>query len=58
MWLFGQLDTLGRSEAQVQTDESARVVGELLERLAEKQEAMPTANDDTSMQTDGTTSMA
>jgi hypothetical protein len=34
MWLFGPLNTVGESQIQQQTDESARVVGELLGVLA------------------------
>lgn len=38
MWLFGQLDTLGESEVQRQTDENAKVVGELLGKVLEMQQ--------------------
>lgn len=33
MWLFGQLDTLRRSEVEQKTEEDARLVAELLGRL-------------------------
>lgn len=35
MWLFGQLNTLGESRAQRETDENARDVAGLLKRLTE-----------------------
>ena len=35
LWLFGQLDALGESEVQARTDESARVVGELLGKVVD-----------------------
>lgn len=37
MWLFGQLDTVGESKVQQQTDENAKVVAELLKQLLERQ---------------------
>jgi hypothetical protein len=37
MWLFGQLDTMGESKVQQQTDENAKVVAELLRQLAARQ---------------------
>lgn len=51
MWLFGQLDTIGQSEAQTKTDENAKVVGELLEKLSQRQGAAPTTDGDAQMQT-------
>ncbi|KAF2163379.1 hypothetical protein M409DRAFT_26415 [Zasmidium cellare ATCC 36951] len=39
MWLFGQLNTLGESKVQQQTDENAKVVADLLKQLTEKQVA-------------------
>ncbi|KAL2355886.1 mediator complex, subunit Med22 [Cryomyces antarcticus] len=33
MWLFGQLDTLGESQAQQKTEQDARAVAEVLARL-------------------------
>lgn len=33
MWLFGQLNTIGESEVQQQTDENAKLVGELLQKV-------------------------
>lgn len=35
MWLFGQLDTLGESQVQQQTDENAKEVAELLRKILE-----------------------
>lgn len=37
MWLFGQLNTVGESKVQQQTDEDAKVVGDLLKQLLEQQ---------------------
>jgi hypothetical protein len=37
MWLFGPLNTVGESRIQQQTDESAKIVGELLRQLSSKQ---------------------
>jgi hypothetical protein len=37
MWLFGPLNTVGESQVQQQTDESAKIVGELLRQLSSKQ---------------------
>lgn len=39
MWLFGPLNTMGVSQTQQQTDETAKVVGDLLQQLAGKQSA-------------------
>jgi hypothetical protein len=39
MWLFGPLNTVGESQVQQQTDESAKLVGELLRQLSGKQSA-------------------
>jgi len=51
MWLFGQLDTIGQTEAQAQTDENARVVGSLLEKFAQRQYGVPaSANGDAETQ--------
>lgn len=36
MWLFGQLNTLGESKIQQETDENARLVAGLLRELTEK----------------------
>ncbi len=36
MWLFGQLNTLGESKVQQETDENARNVAGLLRQLTEK----------------------
>ncbi|PPJ52014.1 hypothetical protein CBER1_09632 [Cercospora berteroae] len=36
MWLFGQLNTLGESKIQQETDENARAVAGLLRELTEK----------------------
>lgn len=44
MWLFGPLNTVGESQVQQQTDESAKIVGELLRQLSGKQSI--TANGD------------
>jgi len=33
MWLFGQLDTVGASKAQQQTNENAKAVAGLLQQL-------------------------
>ncbi|TKA61322.1 hypothetical protein B0A55_11329, partial [Friedmanniomyces simplex] len=38
MWLFGQLDTVGDSKAQQQSDEDARSIAVLLKQLAELQQ--------------------
>jgi len=37
MWLFGPLNTIGESQVQQQTDENARIVGDLLRQLSGKQ---------------------
>ena len=39
MWLFGQLNTIGDSKVQHQTDEKAREVAELLQQLLSRQPA-------------------
>lgn len=44
MWLFGQLNTLGESEVQQQTDDNARLVGELLAQVMEMQKGGRSAN--------------
>ena len=33
MWIFGQLDTIGRTEAEKSTEASARVVAEKLDGI-------------------------
>lgn len=38
MWLFGQLNTVGESKVQQQTDENAKIVGDLLKQLLESQQ--------------------
>lgn len=43
MWLFGPLNTVGESQVQQQTDENAKIVGDLLRQLSEKQGAEVTA---------------
>ncbi|TKA29824.1 hypothetical protein B0A50_03188 [Salinomyces thailandicus] len=47
MWLFGQLDTLGDGEAKQRSDESAKALAGMLQRLVEQGTAAPTraAND-------------
>ncbi|KAK4949999.1 hypothetical protein LTR28_007185 [Elasticomyces elasticus] len=37
MWIFGQLNTVGESETERKTDENAKVVARLLEKLLAKQ---------------------
>jgi hypothetical protein len=37
MWLFGPLNTIGESQVQQQTDENAKIVGDLLRQLSSKQ---------------------
>lgn len=37
MWLMGQLNTIGDSKVQQQTDENAKVVAGLLKQLTDKQ---------------------
>ena len=44
MWLFGQLDTLGDSKVQEQTDETAKIVSQLLQQLAESQNVVGQTN--------------
>lgn len=39
MWLFGQLNTVGESKVQQQTDENAKVVADLLKQLLDRQAA-------------------
>ena len=41
MWLFGELNTVGESKAQQQTDENAKVVAGLLQQLLERQGESP-----------------
>lgn len=36
MWLFGQLNTVGDSKVQQQTDQDAKAVADLLKQLAER----------------------
>ena len=43
MWLFGQLDTIGESKAEAETDKHARSVAERLRRIIEKEGAMSLA---------------
>ena len=38
MWLFGQLDTVGESKVQLQTDDTAKEVASLLQQLLELQQ--------------------
>jgi len=38
-WLFGQLDTLGKSSVENRTDEDARAVAAMLEQLIKLQDA-------------------
>ena len=38
MWLFGQLNTIGESRVQQQTDENAKTIAGLLKQLADRQE--------------------
>lgn len=38
MWLFGQLNTVGESKVQQQTDENAKVVAGLLKELLDRQQ--------------------
>ena len=42
MWLFGQLNTVGNSKVQQQTDETAKVVAGLLGQLLERQQTTMT----------------
>ncbi|KAM0701830.1 hypothetical protein Q7P35_010739 [Cladosporium inversicolor] len=44
MWLFGPLNTVGESQVQQQTDESAKIMGELLRQLSSKQHDRNSAN--------------
>jgi hypothetical protein len=46
MWLFGPLNTVGESQVQQQTDENARVVGDLLRQLSSKQKQILEAGGD------------
>ncbi|KAI6881193.1 hypothetical protein D0869_00050 [Hortaea werneckii] len=41
MWLFGQLNTIGDSEAKQRSDETAKQLSELLQQLAHTQKADP-----------------
>ena len=45
MWLFGQLDTIGQSEIQQQTDENAVAVADLLKKLLDRQQSEHTSED-------------
>ncbi|KAJ9665761.1 hypothetical protein H2201_004069 [Coniosporium apollinis] len=38
LWLFGQLDTLKKSESEVKMEEDAKVVAQLLRRLVKAQD--------------------
>ena len=42
MWLFGQLNTIGESKLQNETDEKAKEVAELLKHLVSSQETAAT----------------
>lgn len=44
MWLFGQLNTIGESQVQQETDENAKTVAALLKQLSEKQGGLTNAN--------------
>jgi hypothetical protein len=46
MWLFGPLNTVGESQVQQQTDENAKVVGDLLRQLSSKQKQSLEGNGD------------
>jgi hypothetical protein len=46
MWLFGPLNTIGESQVQQQTDENAKVVGDLLRQLSSKQKQSLEGNGD------------
>ena len=39
LWLFGQLDTLGKSAVEEKTEADARRVAELIQTLVRKEEA-------------------
>ena len=39
MWLFGQLNTVGESRVQQQTDENAKIVADLLKEILNRQPA-------------------
>lgn len=39
MWLFGQLNIVGESKVQQQTDENAKVVAGLLQQLLDRQDS-------------------
>lgn len=41
MWLFGQLNTIGDSEAKQRSDETAKELSGLLQQLAHAQKADP-----------------
>jgi hypothetical protein len=59
MWLFGQLNTLGESKVQQQTDENAKVVAGLLKQLVGLQgtESQPQQNGHAEETTNETISM-
>jgi len=40
MWLFGQLNTIGESEARQQADANAKKVAQLLKKLTDMQQAL------------------
>ncbi|KAI6829484.1 hypothetical protein KC332_g6554 [Hortaea werneckii] len=48
MWLFGQLNTIGDSEAKQRSDEAAKELSRLLQQLADAQKADP--DDETKME--------
>jgi hypothetical protein len=52
MWLFGPLNTVGESQVQQQTDENARVVGDLLRQLSSKQKQILEAGGDDAVDED------
>jgi hypothetical protein len=52
MWLFGPLNTVGESQVQQQTDENARVVGDLLRQLSSKQKQSLEAGGDDAVDED------
>jgi len=47
MWLFGQLNTLGRSKLEQETEEDAKVVQSLLERVVKSQGAAGQSDEET-----------
>ena len=46
MWLFGQLNTLGESKVEQQTDENAKVVADLLKQLVDQHQPNMPAGDE------------